>query len=96
MTKLLGAGEDIIPLRQEEMRFLLKMGKEEQVVEMSIGIIENDKVKIQQGPLVGMEGFIKKIDRHKRQAVLEVELFGRKVEMRVGVEIVEKVNRVEE
>ena len=30
------------------------------------------------------------------QAVLEVELFGRKVEMRVGVEIVEKVNRVEE
>ncbi len=96
MTKLLGAGEDIIPLRQEEMRFLLQMGKEEQVVEMSTGIIENDKVKIQQGPLVGMEGFIKKIDRHKRQAVLEVELFGRKVEMRVGVEIVEKVNRVEE
>lgn len=68
------------------------MGKEDQVVELSTGIIENDKVRIQSGPLVGMEGFIKKIDRHKRRAVLEIEMYGRVVEMKVGVEIVEKVN----
>ena len=95
LTKLLGSGDEIIPLTPEETQLLLRMGKEEQVVEMSTGIIENAKVKIQQGPLVGMEGLIKKIDRHKRQAVLEVEMFGRTVEMRVGVEIVEKVNREE-
>ena len=59
---------------------------------MSVGVIEKDKVKIQEGPLVGMEGLIKKIDRHKRQAVLEMEMFGRKVEMKVGVEIVEKIS----
>lgn len=93
LTKLIGTGDEIVPLCQEEVAFLLRMGNEKQVVEMSTGIIENDKVRIQEGPLVGMEGLIKKIDRHKRQAVLEVELFGRMVEMKVGVEIVEKVNR---
>lgn len=92
LTKLIGTGDEIVPLSEEETKFLLKMGKEEQVVELSTGIIENDKVRIQSGPLVGMEGFIKKIDRHKRQAVLEIEMFGRVVEMKVGVEIVEKVN----
>lgn len=92
LTKLIGIGDEIVPLSEEETKFLLKMGKEEQVVELSTGIIENDKVRIQSGPLVGMEGFIKKIDRHKRQAVLEIEMFGRVVEMKVGVEIVEKIN----
>lgn len=92
LTKLIGTGDEIVPLSEEETKFLLKMGKEEQVVELSAGIIENDKVRIQSGPLVGMEGFIKKIDRHKRQAVMEIEMFGRVVEMKVGVEIVEKVN----
>lgn len=96
LTKLIGTGNEIIPLNIEETQFLLRMGKEEQVVEMSTGIIENDKVKIQSGPLVGMEGYIKKVDRHKRKAILEIEMFGRTVEMQVGLEIVAKVNMEEE
>lgn len=96
LTKLIGTGNEIIPLNKEETQFLLRMGKEEQVVEMSTGIIENDKVKIQSGPLVGMEGDIKKVDRHKRKAILEIEMFGRTVEMQVGLEIVAKVNKEEE
>ena len=38
-----------------------------------------------------MEGLIRKIDRHKRMAYLKVEMFGRVVEMKVGVEIVERI-----
>ena len=91
MTKLLGTGEYIIPLTQDEVKLLVKMGKEEQKVEISTGIIENDQVKILEGPLKGMEGYIRKIDRHKRKAWLEVVMFGRTVEMQVGVEIVEKL-----
>ena len=67
------------------------MGNEKQEVEMSIGIIEGDRVHIFEGPLQGMEGLIRKIDRHKRMAYLEVEMFGRMVEMRVGLEIIEKI-----
>lgn len=93
LTKLIGTGREIVPLTEEEVVFLLRMGNEEQLVEMSTGIIENDKVKILKGPLVGMEGFIRKIDRHKRIALLDLEMFGRQMEMQVGVEIVAKVSK---
>lgn len=90
MTRILKTGEDIIPLSGEEVNFLLRMGKEEQKVEMSTGIIEGAQVHIFSGPLMGMEGLIRKIDRHKRMAWVETEMFGRTVEMKVGLEIVEK------
>ena len=91
MTRLLGTGDEIIPLSQEEVELLLKLGKEEQLVAMSTGIIENDQVRILTGPLQGMEGYIRKINRHKRKAWVSIEMFGRSVDMEVGLEIVKKV-----
>ncbi len=93
LTRLIGAGEDIIPLTEEEVEFLLNFGKEEQIVKMSLVIIENDRVHITDGPLMGMEGSIRKIDRHKRKAWVEVQMFGRKQVVQVGVEIVRKTER---
>ena len=90
LTKLIGTGDEIIPLTDQETALLLRMGGEEQVVEISVGVIEKDKVKIQEGPLVGMEGLIKKIDRHKRLAYLEVEMLGRTTTVKLGLEIVAK------
>lgn len=90
LTKLLGTGDTIVPLTDEEVSFLLRLGGEEQTVEMSEGIIENDRVVVLSGPLKGNEGLIRKIDRHKRKAWLEVEMFGRMVEMQVGLEVVGK------
>ena len=90
LTKLIGTGDEIVPLTEDEVTFLREFGKEEQVVGVSKGIIVDDKVIIQTGPLKGNEGLIKKIDRHKRKAWLELELFGRTVETQVGLEIVEK------
>ena len=49
-------------------------------------LYENDRVQIVSGPLTGMEGSIRRIDRHKRIAHLEIEMFGRTVrnESRTG------------
>lgn len=90
LTKLLGTGETIVPLTDEEVNFLLRLGDEEQIVGMSEGIIENERVVVTSGPLKGNEGLIRKIDRHKRKAWLEIEVFGRTVEMQVGLEVVGK------
>ena len=57
---------------------------------MSEGFIEGDKFIVTRGPLCGKEGLIQKINRHKRKAWLEVEMFGRKQEIEVGLEIVAK------
>lgn len=56
---------------------------------MSEGVIESGQVRIYQGPLQGMEGYIKKIDRHKKKAWLKIKMFGRMQMVQVGLEIVE-------
>ena len=91
MTKLIGTGQDIIPLKEEEITFLQRFGGEDQIVSMSEGIIEGTQVIITSGPLMGMEGLIKKIDRHKRKAWLDLEMFGRMQQVEVGLEITRKV-----
>ena len=90
LTKLIGTGDEVVPLTEEEMHFLLTFGKDDQIVEMSEGVIENDQIIITRGPLKGHEGLVKKIDRHKRRAYLELEMFGRKIETQVGLEVVAK------
>lgn len=90
LTRLIGAGNEIVALTDPEVEFLMKFGGEEQIVRMSEGIIENSKVIVQSGPLQGMEAYIRKIDRHKRKAWLELELFGRVQRVEVGLEIFAK------
>lgn len=90
LTRLLGCGEEIVPISKQEESFLQKLGGESQVVEYSMGIIEQDEILVTSGPLQGMEGYIKKLDRHKRVAWVEIEMMGRTVEAQVGLEIVEK------
>lgn len=81
----------IIPIYTEEERFLLTlMGKKEEV-DMSCGIIVGDEIRVISGPLIGQEAKIKKIDRHKRKALIATELLGRTVEVTVGLEVVNKV-----
>lgn len=90
LTKLLGTGEDIVALSEREVNFLSSFGGEKQVVEMSEGIIEQSQIIITSGPLEGREALIKRIDRHKRKAYLEMEMFGRMQMVEVGLEIVAK------
>ena len=90
LTKLIGTGDEVIPLSEEETAFLLNFGGKDQVVEMSEGIIEGSQVKVLSGPLMGKEGLIRKIDRHKRKAYLEIEMFGRVQKVQVGLEITMK------
>lgn len=77
-------------LNDEEVNFLLTLGGRRQMVKFSEGIIKQSKVRVYSGPLVGKEKYIKKIDRHKRKAFLEMSFFGEKQKMQVGLEIVEK------
>ena len=90
LTRLLGTGDEIVPLSNAEINLLRRLGNDTELVEMSEGIIEGDNIIVTDGPLLGLEGYIKRIDRHKRIAYLEIEMVGRLVETQVGLEIVSK------
>ncbi|WP_165249188.1 antiterminator LoaP [Adlercreutzia sp. ZJ141] len=78
------------PLTDKERDWFLSFMDGNHVVRMSEGYITGDKVTVTRGPLMGFEGSIRKIDRHKRRAYLDVKLFGRTVPASVGLEIVRK------
>ena len=91
LTKLLGNdGKEIYPIYPQEAMFLTKFSNKDHVVDISNGIIENDKIIINEGPLIGLEGLITKIDRHKRIAYVDVELLGKLTRVQVGLEIISK------
>ena len=91
LTKMLGREkEEIYPLPQDEVAFLKAFGEEDQVVDISRGCIEGDAVIVEQGPLKGKEGLIRRIDRHKRIAEIEIEFLGERRKAKVGLEIVKK------
>ena len=91
-TRLLGASEEsFLALTDDEVAWLNAFTNiNTHVVEMSQGIIEGDKVIVTKGPLRGHEGQIARIDRHKRVAELEIQMFGRAKCVRIGLEIVIK------
>ena len=89
-AKLLEAGSEVAALTEDEVDFLTVFGGKEQTVEMSEGVIEQSRMRVYSGPLVGKERYISRIDRHKRRAFLEMTMFGRVQKIQVGLEIVEK------
>ncbi|MDR2673128.1 MAG: antiterminator LoaP [Coriobacteriales bacterium] len=90
-TKLLSNGGQFIPLNADEIAWISAFTRREsRIIEMSEGIIEGDKVIILKGPLTSHSGLIRKIDRHKRIAYLDIGMFGRTMTVKVGVEIVRK------
>lgn len=92
-AKVIGGHDEVyVALLPEEVAWLQALTNvESHTVELSSGVIEGDEVKIWKGPLKGQEARIKKIDRHKRLAFVEMHMFGRTKVIKVGLEIVSKV-----
>lgn len=79
--------DSLIP---EEIEFLKSFLNDDFLVDESIGIMEGDKVIVLDGPLVGLESYIRKIDRHKRLAWIEFNIFGEIRIISVPLEIISK------
>lgn len=90
LTKILQTDTTITPISSKEENLIKNLTNNHHIAEMSIGYIEGDRLIIEEGALVGMEAFVKRIDRHKRTAVLTVEMFGSKTDVTMGLEVLRK------
>lgn len=57
-------------------------------IDTSKGVWENGRIKITEGPLVGLEKYIKKVNANKRTALVEFELMGEAKLVTVVLEVV--------
>lgn len=94
-TRMLGKDrEQFIPLSEHEVKWLerlIESPERSMEVQLSqVSVSENDIVTILSGPLKEMEGYIKKIDLHRRIAKVEVDFMNRKTIIHLGIEMLEK------
>ena len=88
-----GNNEKDVVIREEERLHWERLLGAGFCVAGSVGFIEGDAIRITSGALVGLEGQIKKINRHKREAIVEMEMMGARREVKLMLEIVEKKDR---
>ena len=85
-----GDDQTDVAVREEERLYWERLFDENFCIPGSIGVIEGDMTRVTSGSLMGMEGRIKRICRHKREAVVEMSMMGSTREITLMLEIVEK------
>lgn len=85
------AGDTRLSLTADEVaRINVTTNVDTHVMEMSEGVIEEDRVTVIHGPFKGHEARIARAGRHKRLAWVDMDMFGRRKTIRVRLEIVSK------
>ncbi len=84
--------DDVEALAPHERAFIERFIDKKKVIDSSIGFIEGDRIRIIEGPLIGNESLIRKINRHKRTALVEVTLFGEIQTIELSCEIIAKTD----
>lgn len=78
------------PIYKHEEYILTKMLNNEDVIDISEGYMEGDRIIVTKGPLQGFEGGIKKVIHRRGLAILEMTIFNRTTEVRLGLELIER------
>ena len=86
--KLMSVNGKITPISHKEEEKLLILGGEDHVVRYSQGFKQGNQIVVEYGPLKGREGEIIKTDRHNREALIKLSMFGTDTIVRIGLGIV--------
>ena len=87
LIRILNTGTYYTKIDEREMDIILKLVGNDDIVDYSKIFIENSRVCVKDGPLCGMEGIIRKVDKHKNRARIELNFMGELRTIDVGVEI---------
>lgn len=88
--RILKDGEQFMPISTEEADFIAGITDKDKNISLSEGYILNSEIIVTSGPLLGKEGIIKKIDRHKRIALVEFTFMGQQKLIKIPLEVVFK------
>jgi transcriptional antiterminator NusG len=87
-TKLLPTGKTFAPLDEEEKSWIEKWTKEgNRIIPMSYAYKEGEKLVITEGPLMGKEALIVRVNRRKSVAHLEIHAGVITIHTTVGLNI---------
>lgn len=91
-TKLLGVGNEVIALSEEDVNFL-KQGKEDHIFKMNKGRLVDGYVQIEEGAFEGFYGKLERLDRHNSYGIMRMNLFGREMNIEIGIMIFSQIEK---
>lgn len=84
--------EGLLEIDKKELKLLnILINKDCENIGISTAYKENQKVKILEGPLVGLEGNIESIDKRKGRAKVKIDFLGETRIIQLGIEFIDKI-----
>jgi transcriptional antiterminator NusG len=88
--RVLPSNQTMRPLYRGELdvvgRFLLKNG--EPVGLSQVKFVENQRIVVLSGPMIGLEGSIIKVDKRKKRAKIKIDMFETEMTIDLGFEVI--------
>jgi transcriptional antiterminator NusG len=89
--RFLQSNQHIVPLSSGDRELLMHFLAFGEIVDKSaVYFDENNRIKVMSGPLLGLEGFIVKVDRRKGRAKVKLDMFKNAFLVDFGFEAIEK------
>lgn len=89
--KVITEKKNPVPLYKSEIERILSLINDSNTIDYSEMIVEGDKVKVISGPLMDLEGIIKKINIRKQRVTISLYLFGREQEVVLSFSMIDKI-----
>lgn len=89
LIHILKTGEYFTKISKEEMACIHQLLGQGDVVDCSEIYLADSKVIVKSGPLQGMEGLIKAVDKRKQRVKIVIQFMGLEKEIAVGIEVLE-------
>lgn len=87
LLKLLKSDMEPLPIEWQEMEVLSRLIVNGELIGLSSALVENEKVRVVDGPLVSMEGYIVGIDHRKGRARIKLNFLGEERTVDLGITI---------
>ncbi len=91
IIRLLRSGSDILKIDEREMLVLSRLICNSEVIDFSHVLVENKRVKVVDGPLLSMEGYICSIDHRKGRAKVKLNFLGEERTVDLGISVLRPV-----
>lgn len=88
LFKLLRSGTEFLRIEPYEMDVLSRLICNGEVIGFSQVLMENDRVRVVDGPLVSMEGYIASIDHRKGRAKVNLTFLGEMRTVELGISVI--------
>jgi len=89
---ILNTGAYYSQVNNSEMSVILRLVGNDDIIDYSRVYVENSKILVKEGCLFGIEGIIKKIDKHKNRAKVQLNFMGELRFVDVGIELLHKLD----